>query len=435
TAMTDKKCPLPASAAVLAGVLLWIGALGAGDAEQTQQVDDSNSHTYRSPRAERRYDNRQETVEQKKLNNDTARLNAAAAQANEQAKKDELKTKLAESEQKRKDETDARKDTAQARREAIQEKKEAANLTPDKLPDAVAAEQKELAGLDPVPEGVAGEAVKMLRTKALAITLENESVALWQLCARDGDIAKVPPGSYNAAALVNKGLLSLVLPLDPDKAPAVPDTIQAKAKAATALESLDQDLLGARIKETHAQKKLFVAGPAASLIAAWGDAKCAAIVKEADVVILPVEKWAAEDKTALKTDFVATVLKYTAAIRLANPKARIFLQVGAKPDAGTSSGTAQDWLATIQPIVAKDAACFDGLALVAVKTKLTDDPKLGLGAVKQMFAWLRPPPAAPTTTTAGNKPGQEGGNAPEISATPAPGGISTRDSVDGTVGK
>jgi hypothetical protein len=90
------------------------------------------------------------------------------------------------------------------------------------------------------------------------------------------------------------------------------------------------------------------------------------------------------------------VLRFSRAIRKANPQCEIFIELGRRLDRG--GGTADELLRALALLCEKDPGSFDGFQPFITRQS-TDDPKQGIGALYHLMAWLRPEAIAASLDT------------------------------------
>jgi hypothetical protein len=105
------------------------------------------------------------------------------------------------------------------------------------------------------------------------------------------------------------------------------------------------------------------------------------------VFTIQSERWLVEDKSADKHEWLEHVSKWTAVVRKANPKCQIFIEIGRRLDRG--GGTAAEWLEAYARLYQRDPHSFDGM-YPFITRQASEDPQQGIGALKQLLAWLRP---------------------------------------------
>lgn len=118
----------------------------------------------------------------------------------------------------------------------------------------------------------------------------------------------------------------------------------------------------------------------------WGDAAVTQLSRHCDVFVIQAERWLVEDKSPDKPDFTSKVVRLSKAIREGNPNCRIFVEAGRRLDRG--GGTADEFIHAFALLHAKDPQIFDGMYLFITRQPTTDN-KQGLGALRQMIAWMR----------------------------------------------
>ena len=138
---------------------------------------------------------------------------------------------------------------------------------------------------------------------------------------------------------------------------------------------------------TRATGKKFTAAPTGEHLLSWGEAKVGELAKHVDLIVIQAERWMYEDSSPGKPDYVSKVLRFSRAIRKANPQCEIFIEVGRRLDRG--GGAADDMLRALALICEKDPGSFDGFQPFITRQD-TDDSKHGLGALYHLMAWLRP---------------------------------------------
>ena len=260
-------------------------------------------------------------------------------------------------------------------------------VTRETVAAEIAQARESLKGLDPVPSDIPPETWKALCAKSLGYRLEDATFGLWEATARPDDLLKVDPGGFNAAAFVTRGVIALQPPAEGGRRPQPSPDLIAKAKALMLFESSEPEDQVRKAREVRAKGKQFAVAPTGERLLQWGPEKVAEIAKAADVFTIQAERWLYEDKSADKKDFLEKVLTFTHVIRKANPRCRIFIELGRRLDRG--GGTADQWLHALALLYAKDPNSFDGF-YPFITRQPTNDPKQGFGALRQVVAWLRP---------------------------------------------
>ncbi|MCX7013644.1 MAG: hypothetical protein NTW86_13990 [Candidatus Sumerlaeota bacterium] len=257
--------------------------------------------------------------------------------------------------------------------------------------ETVAAEIQEakesIQGLDPAPSDISPATWKALRAKALGYRLEEATFGLWEATARPDDELKIDSGGFDAAAFVTRGYFRLQPPPEDGVQQPPPASLMARARSLSLSEKAELDDLIKKGREVHAQGKQFSVAPTGERLLSWGPEKVAELAKVADVFKIQAERWLIEDQSPDKKDFLGKVLTFTPVIRKANPRGRIFIELGRRLNRG--GGTADQWVHALALLYEKDANSFDGF-YPFITRQATSDPKQGFGALRQMVAWMRP---------------------------------------------
>jgi hypothetical protein len=264
-------------------------------------------------------------------------------------------------------------------------------VTKQSLPAEIEKAKAALRAAGPVPADIPPATLQALRAKSLGYNLQDDNLGLWEAAARADDLAKVGPLGYSAAELATKGYIAVEFPREGGRMPQPSAALLAKAKALTLAESLEADALSEKAREIHARGKQLAVAPTGALLLAWGPEKVSQLARQADLFVIQAERWLVEDESADKRDFTEKVLTFSRAIRQGNPKCRIFIEVGRRIDRG--GGTADHWLHALALLYAKDPNSFDGI-YPFISRQPSEDPHQGIGALRQMLAWLRPLPSA-----------------------------------------
>jgi len=268
------------------------------------------------------------------------------------------------------------------------ERARAKQVTRETLRADAAAARAELAKLAAIPTGIPAATLEALRAKRLGYNLQPDNAALWEATARADDFAKVGPQGYQAAELISRGYIALQYPPAAGRLPAPSAELEKKARATTLSEQADPDSLAEAARKVHSKGKDLISAPTGQRLEDWGPERVGEVAHSSDVFVIQSERWLVEDQTADKHEYLDHVLKWTAVIRKANPKCQIFIEVGRRLDRG--GGTAAQWLDAYARLYGRDPHSFDGM-YPFITRQPTDDPKQGIGALKQLLAWLRPP--------------------------------------------
>jgi LmbE family N-acetylglucosaminyl deacetylase len=239
----------------------------------------------------------------------------------------------------------------------------------------------------PLPSGVSAETLAALRAKRLGYNLQADNAALWEATARADDLAKVGPQGYAAAELISRGYIGLQYPPPNGHLPPPSAALEKKARAITLNEQAEPDAQIEAARKAHAQGRDIFSAPTGERLETWGPEQVADIARSVDVFIIQSERWLVEDESADKHQWCDRVLKWTAVLRKANPKCQIFIEIGRRLDRG--GGTAAQWLDAYARLCQRDPRSFDGMYPFITRQD-SDDPQQGMGALKQLLAWLRP---------------------------------------------
>jgi hypothetical protein len=267
------------------------------------------------------------------------------------------------------------------------ERSRARDMTRETLRAEVERARAELAKLAATPTGIPAATLEALRGKRLGYNLQADNAALWEVTARDDDFAKVGPQGYQAAELVSRGYIGLQYPAPGGRLPSPSPGLEKRARGTSLSEQSEPEALAEAARKVHAQGKDLISAPTGERLETWGPERVAEVARNSDLFIIQSERWLVEDKSADKHEWLDHVLKWTAVIRKANPKCRIFIEIGRRLDRG--GGTAAQWLDAYARLYQRDPQSFDGL-YPFITRQTSDDPQQGIGALKQLLAWLRP---------------------------------------------
>jgi hypothetical protein len=261
------------------------------------------------------------------------------------------------------------------------------SVTADSLPGEMAKARQKLQTIPPPPADISAATLEKLRSKSFGMNLQDNTVALWELAARPNDFVKVGVLGYRTAELVTRGRIRLQPPQPGSKMPGPSPKLMERAWALNLNENATPEEQMKMADETHAAGKKFTAAPTGKNLLSWGEAKVADLAKHVDLIVIQAERWMYEDHSPGKQDYVNKVLRFSGAIRAANPNCEIFIELGRRLDRG--GGAADELLRGLALLCEKDPGSFDGFQPFITRQD-TDDPKQGLGALYHLMAWLRP---------------------------------------------
>jgi hypothetical protein len=270
-----------------------------------------------------------------------------------------------------------------------EERARAKQITRESLLADAKQAREELAKLtaNPVPPGVSAATLEALRRKRLGYNLQADNAALWEATARDNDLAKVGPQGYLAAELVSRGIIGLQYPAEGGHLSPPSSALEKRARATMLTEQADPASLVEAARKAHALGKEFFTAPTGERLETWGPEQVAEVARSSDVFTIQSERWLVEDQSADKHEWLDHVLKWTTVVRKANPQCQIFIEIGRRLDRG--GGTAAQWLDAYARLYQRDPQSFDGM-YPFITRQASEDPQQGLGALKQLLAWLRP---------------------------------------------
>jgi hypothetical protein len=278
-------------------------------------------------------------------------------------------------------------------RQAASEQQQMVKITAAEFQKAVTAQRAELAKLKALPEGMTADQWKVLKTKAISITFNADTAALWEVVARNGDVAHLGRSGFPASELSRKPGLHLVV--GNEQSAAIIETSKhsppaSVVKAATGLDNTDTTTVDSMLKTAeiaHKKGKHYMALPHPDIANNWGPEKAGEMCKQFDEIMLPFADWCNLDRDKTLGATMEKLARYSQAIRKANPRCRIFLDVGRPDGQQPAPKVAAEWFRVLSIVCEKDPKLFDGIHFTGMVRDKTNDP--GVPPTKQFLAWLR----------------------------------------------
>jgi hypothetical protein len=264
------------------------------------------------------------------------------------------------------------------------------SVTAESLPGEMAKARQKLQTIAPPPADIPAATLEKLRAKSLGMNLQDDNLALWEIAARSNDFVKVGALGYRAAELVTRGRIRLQPPQPGAKGSRMPGPSPKLMEKAWGLNLNEQATPEDQIRmadAAHATGKKFTVAPTGERLLSWGEAKVGELARHVDLFVIQAERWMYEDHSPGKQDYVSKVLRFSRAIRAANPQCEVFIELGRRLDRG--GGAADELLRALALLCEKDPGSFDGFQPFITRQD-TDDPKQGIGALYHLMAWLRP---------------------------------------------